>query len=180
MNGNRETPTPGRVNLEAVNAEVSRLPGFQYQTSVQSTAALDGIRGNWEENLLNQTYFSPANFKIVQNRIRHAVYQETGQIIDEQSSDDLFMIMRAIYLTYGRNLPYNIKEQIEELNQKVADWCVPKIAAEVSMYAQYLRDIDTMPVPMERAVSLSSAGTKSKPFKPFFEPQHDDDDSIPF
>ena len=167
---NREQQTPGRVNLEAENAtEVSRLPGFQYETSAQSTAVQDGIRGNWEPNLLNQTYFSPANFRILQNRIRYAVFQETGQIIDEQSSDDLFMVMRAIYLTYGRNLPYNIKEQIEELNQKVADWCVPKIAAEVSMYSRYLKDIDTMPVPMEHPVSLSSAGTRSKPFKPFFE-----------
>jgi hypothetical protein len=167
---NREQQTPGRVNLEAENAtEVSRLPGFQYETSAQSTAVQDGIRGNWEPNLLNQTYFSPANFRILQNRIRYAVFQETGQIIDEQSSDDLFMVMRAIYLTYGRNLPYNVKEQIEELNTKVADWCVPKIAAEVSMYSRYLKDIDTMPVPMEHPVSLSSAGTRSKPFKPFFE-----------
>jgi hypothetical protein len=167
---NQEIQTPGRVNLEAQNAsEVSRLPGFQYQQTTSSTAAADGIRGNWEANLLNETYFSPANFKIVQNKIRYAVFQETGQIIDEQSSDDLFMIMRAIYLTYGRNLPYNIKEQITELNDRVADWCVPKIVAEVHMYSQYLKDIDTMPVPMERPVSLSSAGTRSLPFKPFFE-----------
>jgi hypothetical protein len=167
---NQEIQTPGRVNLEAQNAsEVSRLPGFQYQQTTSSTAAADGIRGNWEANLLNQTYFSPANFQIVQNKIRYAVFQETGQIIDEQSSDDLFMIMRAIYLTYGRNLPYNIKEQIVELNERVADWCVPKIVAEVQMYSQYLRDIDTMPVPMEHPVSLSSAGTRSLPFKPFFD-----------
>jgi hypothetical protein len=163
---NRELQTPGRVNLDAKNAtEVARLPGFQYQQSVQSTATLDGIRGNWEPNLLNQTYFSPPNFKLLQNQIRYAVYQETGQIIDEQSSDDLFMIMRAIYLTYGRNLPHNIKEQIEELNAKVLDWCVPKIVAEVQMYSRYLKDIDTMPVPMSHPVSLSSAGSKSLPFK---------------
>jgi hypothetical protein len=168
---NREIQTPGRVNLDANNAtEVARLPGFHYHQSPSSTATMDGIRGNWEPNLLNQTYFSPANFKILQNKIRYAVFQETGQVIDEQSSDDLFMIMRATYLTYGRNLPYNIKEQIEELNTRVADWCVPKIVAEVSMYSQYLKDLDTMPVPMAHPVSLSSAGTRSKPFQPFFDP----------
>jgi hypothetical protein len=166
MNANRELQTPGRVNLEAQNAtEVTRLPGFQYQQKAQVTATMDGIRGNWEPNLLNQTYFSPANFQILQNQIRYAVHQETGQIIDEQSTDDLFMIMRAIYLTYGRNLPYEIKEQIEELNGKVLDWCVPKIVAEVQMFARYLKDIDTMPVPMSHPVSLSSAGSKSLPFK---------------
>ena len=166
MNANRELQTPGRVNLDADNAtNIARLPGFQYQQTAQSTAATDGIRGNWEPNPLNQTYFSDANFKILQNQIRYAVYQETNQVIDEQSSDDLFMIMRAIYLTYGRNIPYNIKEQIVELNDKVLDWCVPKIVAEVQMYARYLKDIDTMPVPMAHPVSLSSAGSKSLPFK---------------
>jgi hypothetical protein len=167
--------TPGRVNLDAENAtEVGKLPGFRYETGGSSTATMDGIRGNWESNLLNQTFFSQANFQILQNKIRFEVYQETGQVISPQSADDLFMIMRAIYLTYGKNMPTQIREQIEELNTYVANWCVPKIAAEVSMYSQYLRDIDTMPVPMAHPVSLSSAGSRSKPFKPFFEPSREE------
>jgi hypothetical protein len=165
-------PTPGRVNLEAQNAtEVARLPGFQYYTQAFKTAGQDGIRGNWEPNTLNQTFFSAANFQIVQNKIRYEVYKQTGKVIDPQSTDDLFMVMRAIYLSYGRNLPTNIREQIEELNNYVTDWCVPKIAAEVGMYEQYLRDIDAMPIPMAHPVSQSSAGSKSLPFKPFFEPE---------
>ena len=165
-------PTPGRVNLEAKNAtEVGRLPGFQYYKESFTTAAQDGIRGNWEPNLLNQTFFSPANFQIVQNKIRYDVYKESGKVIDPQSTDDLFMVMRAIYLSYGRNMPTQIREQVEELNQLVANWCVPKIVAEVGMYEQYLRDIDAMPIPMAHPVSQSSAGSKSLPFKPFFEPE---------
>jgi hypothetical protein len=169
--------TPGRVNLYAQNlTEVERLPGFQYQTSSSSTAPTDGIRGNWEENALNKTFFSQDNFKILQNKIRYDVYKETNTVIDEQSTDDLFMVMRAIYLSYGRNLPNNIREQIEELNNYVADWCVPRIIAELQMYQRYLKDISAMPVPLAHAVSLSSAGTKSLPFKPFFEPQEAESD----
>ena len=93
-NGGRDNQTPGRVNLDSTNAtEVGRLPGFQYQTNIsRSTAVEDGIRGNWQENLLNRTFFSPENFQIIQNKIRFHVYQETGQVIDPQSSDDLFML----------------------------------------------------------------------------------------
>ena len=175
MDPTLDSQTPGRVNLEAEHAgNIARLPGFQYTTTGSSTAGADGIRGNWESNLLNQTFFSQANFKIIQNKIRFEVFQQTGTIIDEQSSDDMFMIMRAIYLSYGRNLPDRIKEQVEELNSRVADWCIPKIVAEVQIYGQYLKDINTMPVPMAHPVSLSSAGTKSKPFKTFFEPTEDD------
>ena len=167
---NTSTQTPGRVNLDATNAtEVARLPGFKYQTTVtRNTALEDGIRGNWQENLLNRTFFSPENFQIVQNKIRFHVYEETGQVIDQQSTDDLFMVMRAIYLSYGRNLDCQIREQVEELNQYVADWSVPKICAEIAMYSRYLKDISAMPVPMSHPVSLSSAGSKSLPFKPFF------------
>ncbi len=153
------------------NTNVSRLPGFQYQTTGSSTANADGIRGNWEPNLLNQTFFSPANFQIIQNKIRFEVYQKTGKIIDPQSADDLFMIMRAMYLQYGRNLPTNIAGQIEELNTYVANWSIPKIVAEIQMFDQYQKDITNLPVPMDRPVSLSSAGTKSKPMPTFFGEQ---------
>jgi hypothetical protein len=167
-----EQQSPGRVFLEARNnTNVSRLPGFQYQTTGSSTANADGIRGNWEPNLLNQTFFSPANFQIIQNKIRFEVYQKTGKIIDPQSADDLFMIMRAMYLQYGRNLPTNIAGQIEELNTYVANWSIPKIVAEIQMFDQYQKDITNLPVPMDRPVSLSSAGTKSKPMPTFFGEQ---------
>ncbi len=161
--------SPGRIDLNADNAtNVSRLPGFQYQTTGSQTAGHDGIRGNWEPNLLNQNFFSNANFQIVQNKIRYEVYQKTGKVIDPQSADDLFMIMRAMYLQYGKNLPTNIAEQIAELNDKVAEWSVPKIVAEIGMFDYYKRDIQTLPTPLMHPVSQSSAGTKTLPFKPFF------------
>jgi hypothetical protein len=164
-----EHVSPGRVHLQADNAtDVSRLPGFQYQTTGSIPAGADGIRGNWEANLLNQTFFSQDNFQIVQNKIRYEVYRKTQKVIDPQSSDDLFMIMRAIYLQFGKNQPTNIAGQIEELNQRVAEWCVPKIVAEMQMYQTYLHDIENLPVPLEHPVSQSSAGTKSLPFKQFF------------
>lgn len=164
--------SPGRVALNADNQTyVNRLPGFQYQTTAPSSAKEDGIRGNVQANLLNQAFFSKENFQIIQNKIRFDVYQKTGQVIDPQSSDDLFMVMRAIYLQYGRNLPYDIPGQIQELNTRVAAWCVPKIVSEMSMYQQYLKDISTLPVPLTHPVNQSSAGTKSLPFKPFFGEQ---------
>ena len=160
--------SPGRVNLNAAgDADVSRLPGFAYATTAPSNAGTEGIRGNREANILNQTFFSPANFQIVQNGIRRSVYEKSGEIIDPVSSDDLFIVMRAIYLQYGRNLPTQIKEQISDLNDRVVAWCVPKIVAEVSMYKTYAKDISTLPTPLSHPVNLSSAGSKSLPFKPY-------------
>lgn len=161
--------SPGRVSLTASGGEdVSRLPGFAYPKQAPSNAGQDGIRGNFEKTPLNQTYFSKENFQIIQNAIRRTVYEKSGEVIDPVSTDDLFMVMRATFLQYSRNLPDGIPEQIQELNQRVVVWCVPKIVAEVSMYKTYTHDISTLPVPLSHPVNQSSAGTRSLPFKQYF------------
>lgn len=161
--------SPGRVNLEADGGtRTGGIPGFAYSTNAPSNAGIEGIRGNLERSVLNQTYFSAANFQVLQNAIRYEVYSKSGEIIDPVGTDDLFMIMRAIYLQYGRNLPTQIPEQIAELNQRVTAWSVPKILAEVSMYRTYLKDISTLPEPLAHPVLQTTSGTKSLPYKPFF------------
>lgn len=164
--------SPGRVFIGAAETEaeqsVSALPGFAYATSAPSNAGMEGVRGNLERTPMNQAYFSQANFQIIQNAIRKKVFEYTGKVIDPVGTDDLFMVMRAMYLQYSRNLDTYISEQIAELNERVVAWCVPKIVAEVNMYAMYLKDISTLPTPMMQPVNVSSAGTKSLPFKPFF------------
>lgn len=166
----------GRVNL---TMRESAAPGagtgdynaaFGFRTTVGSTEAEDAIRGNVVATPLNTAYFSPANVQIVQNKLRRDVYDRSGGefLIDEQSVDELMIVMRAMYLQYGQNRPDNIPEQIATLNQLVADWCVPKILAECSMHKTYLRDIQNLPVPMEHPILLTRTGSKSATFDRFF------------
>jgi len=162
---NSDTISPGRVSLDGTSAS---LPGFAYPTKAPSNSAQEGIRGNFEKTPLNQAFFSAENFQIIQNKIRKSVYDKSGEIIDPVSTDDLFMVMRAIFLQNSRNLPTEITKQIEDLNERVAVWCVPKIVAEVSMYRTYAKDISSLPVPLSHPVNQSGAGTKSLPFKEFF------------
>lgn len=164
----------GRMNLTqrspAAPGSNVTLPGFGYRTETAASEADDAIRGNVEATPLNRAYFSPANVQIIQNKIRREVYDRSGGefLIDPQSVDQLMMIMRAMYLQYCRNMPTQIPEQIDELNQMVAEWCVPKILAECSMHKTYLRDIQSLPVPMEHPVKMSMSGTKSATFDRFF------------
>jgi hypothetical protein len=163
----------GRINFDEIPGNKEKgsiIPGFGWRSSGDEMAKADMIRGNWEPNDLNQTFFSPPNVQIIQNLIRRTVYEQspTKDIIDPQSTDELLIIMRSIYLTYGRNEPTKIKEQIMELNQRVADWSVPKILSEISMYKTYRKDASTLPVPMSRPVNISPIGTKATPFTNFF------------
>jgi hypothetical protein len=159
----RESVAPGKGGEEFAAA-------FQYRQSTTESEADDAIRGNMVATPLNQTFFSPANVQIVQNKIRREVYDRSGGqfLIDPQSADELMIVMRAMYLQYGKNQPNHIREQIEELNQIVADWSVPKIISECSMHETYLKDIQQLPVPMAHPVMMSMSGTKSATFDRFF------------
>jgi hypothetical protein len=167
---NDPIPNNGRISLEERPGAGGdgAIPGFGWRTTGDENAKADMIRGNWESNQLNQTFFSPENVQIIQNLIRKTVYDESNEVIDPQSTDDLLIIMRSLYLTYGRNEPNNISGQIKELNQRVSDWSVPKILTEMSMYKTYRKDISTLPVPLSHPVNINPAGTKSKPFTNFF------------
>jgi hypothetical protein len=162
----------GRVNLSAPTGAggAVNVPGFAYRTTTEETFATDAMRGNWEVNALSKAFFSRENTQAVQNAIRKKVYEKSGNkqyVIDDQSADELIIIMRTMYLQYAQNLPHDIPGQIADLNEKVLNWSVPHILSAVDHYQYYLNDISHMPVPLARSVSLSSAGTRSLPLNPF-------------
>ena len=55
--------------------------------------------------------------------------------------------------------------QIKELNELVVKWSAPRIVSEIDHYQYYLNDISHLPVPLEKPLNMSSAGTRSLPFK---------------
>ena len=69
--------------------------------------------------LLGTVYFSSENIEILQNAIRAQVYEKSNKkyIIDKQDSDQLKIIMRAIYLQKALHHNDNIKEQIKKIEQ---------------------------------------------------------------
>lgn len=112
---------------------------------------------------LNFAFFSPQNIKIIQNAIRYEIWRRSNQkhLIGEQNETELGIIMRAIYLQYGKNLPTNIREQVEELNNMVIETIVPKVLVQIDQYLSYLRDISQPYRIMNTPQSTNIAGTKS-------------------
>lgn len=163
-------PNNGRINFGRAGVTPFQVPGFDYRQTTVESEADDAIRGNLMATPLNQAYFSPANVQIVQNKIRKEVYERSkGEfLIDPQSADQLLIIMRAMYLQYGKNQPTHVREQIAELNQLVSDYAVPKIIAEASMHKTYLHDITHLPVPLEQPIKLTQKGSKSASFDRWF------------
>ncbi|NBP64358.1 MAG: hypothetical protein EBU66_06745 [Bacteroidetes bacterium] len=162
----------GRVAFAGSNFSdrTAGLPGFQTETGVEADFQTDMLRGNWEVTPVSSAFFSIENVKRLQQLIRKSVYDRSkpkGYIIDDQSTDELKIIMRAIYYQYARNMPKDIKSQLDDLNRKVIDWSVPHILSAVDHYFFYLNDISHMPVPLAQPQHLSRAGTKSLPMNSF-------------
>jgi hypothetical protein len=163
----------GRVNLNAPpSAGGSTVPdsaGFSYPKQTEVNFSGDMLRGNWDHTPLSDAFFTRKNVDVIQKEIRKEVYRMSGPKqyqIDDQDVDELKMIMRAMYLQYSKNNPFNIEGQMKELNDLVVKWSAPRIMSEIEQYNYYLNDISHMPVPLAQPMHMSSAGTKSLPFKP--------------
>lgn len=122
----------------------------------------EAIKGHFTENPLSDIFFSQTNVNALQDGIRFMVWKKTDgtHIIDRQSDVELQVVMRSIYLTHSKNVPFDILGQVKALNSMVLDWVVPRIVQEISLFQKYKRDISTLPVPLERSKNMSSSGTK--------------------
>ena len=112
------------------------------------------IKGILEQNSINDIFFSEMNTKVVQDTIRYKVHQNTQQVISEQSTNDLFIIMRSIMLQYAnfRTEVDNIADEIKRLNEKVVEYSVTNISSNVKQHMGYINDLSKLPTPMDMPV----------------------------
>ncbi len=113
---------------------------------------------------LSNSFFSQQNIESIHQQIINQVSGKTGFKIGRQSDTELQIIMRSIFLQYGKNQPCNIAQQVQELNQKVLDYAVDRIATEISLYIEYKDTVNKLPMPLNHPQNLSSAGQKSLSF----------------
>ena len=113
-------------------------------------------------NKLTYAYFNVNNMNYIHNEIIKRIKKlSNGQYnISKQSDTQLEIIMRSYYLQYGKNLDYNIEQQVNELNEMVIKECISIIIPNVQQYLTYLKDI-TNPIPvMPLPINPSNAGNK--------------------
>jgi len=135
---------------------------------VYTSSYNDAMTGNWANTPLSNAFFSEQNQQILQNGIRAGVYSHSNgkYLISQQSNSDLKMIMRAMFLEHSENRLSHIVEQIQELNNYVLNYCIPRIFGEAQGYLKYLQDASTLVVPLSAPVHTSL--DKTLELKPFF------------
>ena len=115
--------------------------------------------------LLKKVFLSNDNLKIVQKQLVLEVFKRSNKKykIPFQDPKDIVTVMRYMYYEYALNLPYNIKEQVKELNKMVVDEVTPSVLINLDAYYQYLIDSSTQPTLIDLPVNLSSKGNRILP-----------------
>ena len=109
---------------------------------------------------LNTLFFSEFNTNLLQRGIRQKFKNDTGVSIDYQNKDDLFSIMRVVFINNAGNHTVAVNEQVKFMNSLVMKTALGQIHSGVAQYMGYMRDIDTMAVPPEAPANTSTYGMK--------------------
>lgn len=112
------------------------------------------VKGIVEKTAVSDVFFSDMNTDIIQKSIRYGVNQRTGKIVARQSDNTIYIIMRSILLQYAnfRVGVADLAEEIRGLNSRVVEYCVDNISSNVQQYVGYIKDLEKLPVPMDRPV----------------------------
>lgn len=160
--------TNGRIDIMGPN--INQFSLFdKIPLNNEASSFQDAMTGNFQDSTLSKAYFSKGNMQIIQNAIRAGVYEVSNQqyIIDNQNTDTLKIIMRSVFLQSSTNLPNNITQQIESLNDLVVKYCIKQIYSEAQSYINYKRDVSTMYKPIDRPTQ-PDYNNKTLELKPWF------------
>lgn len=112
------------------------------------------------ETPLNTLFFSEFNISLLQRGIRQAFKNKTNIAIDYQNADDLYGIMRMVFINNAGDHYVRVSEQVKDMNTRVIDTALSQIQTGVSQYISYARDIDTIATPLDKPINTSTTGLK--------------------
>jgi hypothetical protein len=93
--------------------------------------------------IIKDSFLSARNLNLIQKWLCADVLNKTGITIPYQNLIHITEVANAIYDAYGQNLPFNLKEQIYELDMKVVMHLSEIIINELYARARYKRDIES-------------------------------------
>ena len=110
------------------------------------------LKGIIQESPLSNLFFSDINVEVIQMTLRYQIFKEKKKKISFQSENELFTIMRSIYLQFANSVLTSnaILENLKSLNKMVVDYAAGNVGEQLDQYDAYIEKISSAPVPMER------------------------------
>ena len=153
----------GRVDIQGKPFPVTDIPMFDERNNGNTLYKRTAVSAIYESTPVQRMFFGEKNIEHLQQLLRYNVYIQTNKKhkIGRQDDNNLKIIMKSIYLQYGKNINTNIKEQVDTLNNYVLDYCVPNIISNVEMHLLYRKQVSNLPVPLDHPKYMSSSGTRT-------------------
>ena len=136
-------------DIRVVNKEGGKIqmrdPIMFHNTSESS------VKGIIEESALSENFFSELNIRSIQQWLRYEIYKNKNKVIEYQSSSELNVIMRSIFLQFGDSrVPSDeFIEHIQDLNQRVIEYSLNEVSTQLDQYNGYIDKLENLPVPIE-------------------------------
>jgi hypothetical protein len=144
------------------NAKV--VGGSDYYNGGNSSLAIRGM--GMDNTPLSTEYFSKENMKRIQKKIKQRVYEATNKkfkLTEDQDEMDLLIVMRAVFLDEGKNLPHKIISQVKILNNKTLDYLMPDLLTNLQQQVAYIKEINNPIQPHNVPLNVSNKGRKTLP-----------------
>ena len=166
-------------SLTKSKIEELRSPGSFRLTTDKNNLSGSNTRHLFK-NLYGETpltflFFSKQNIENIQKIIKFVVHREIGYVVDDQSTNELLIVMRAIFLEYSlhpklpdpsmtekerQELMKKYTTEVARLNTILVNHIVPKIVSQVQQYVDYLRDASQQPYHMDKPQNDSVKGQR--------------------
>jgi len=116
---------------------------------------------NIMETPLSKLFFSKGNLDRIQKNIL-AQIKKNGYTISRQPDANVYRIMRWLYINMWHDDYNNVNKQVNEMNRLTVKEASRVIMEELLLYLDYLKRVDTNPVPVfDRPQLMSQQGTRS-------------------
>ena len=112
------------------------------------------------ETPLNTLFFSDFNKNLIQRGVRQTFKNKSGIAIDYQNPDDMYAIMRMVFVNNAGDHYTKINEQVKYMNTKVIERSLSQIQTGVSQYIAYANDIDSTRTLIDQPINTSTVGKK--------------------
>ena len=120
---------------------------------------------NVEGNALTSKLFSDQNISAIQKQLIKEVKKNTRETISSQSCDEIFVVMKYIFTNHSQNRLNDVNREVQRLNILILNELVPMVTSNVLQHIQYIKDINTLPAPIEHGTSTSFKGENSLEFQ---------------
>ena len=124
------------------------------------------MKGLYEPTPIGELFFSQENINRIQKMIKHQLFVRTNgkyKLEIDQNETDLLVVMRDIYITCLKNMPYKVIHQVKELNHKTIEKILPDMVSMVKQDDEYIKQLDKPLDPIPLPVCVNSKGRLSLP-----------------